>query len=72
MSAEIAVVTATRGLMVSNGKPVSGWMPIKSSKAGKKTYDARAEIKSLGLLANTSTNVFATDYSHYAKIILKK
>lgn len=69
LSAEIAVIAATRGLMVANKKPVSGWMPIRSSKQQDRGYDAGSEIKAAGIRENTSNSIYATDYRHFARII---
>lgn len=32
LSKELAIIAGTRGLMVYNEKPITGWMPIRSSK----------------------------------------
>ncbi|XP_055842875.1 cell cycle checkpoint protein RAD17 [Episyrphus balteatus] len=61
---------AIRGVMVSNEKPVTGWMPVRGPK--RIEIEKSAELNSLGLDQIISAQLLASDYRSYVRIILNK
>ncbi|CAD7091122.1 unnamed protein product [Hermetia illucens] len=61
---------AIRGLMVSNEKPVSGWLPVKGLKrVENQRGKLEEELKKVGVKHELSANVLVSDYRTYVRII---
>lgn len=66
----VGLNVAIRGVMVSNRKPVTGWMPVRGPK--RIEFEKSAELISFGLDQIISSHLLASDYRSYVRIILNK
>lgn len=62
---------AIRGVMVWNEKPVGGFRPVRGPKRVK-NVDLQEELHGLGISSSVSTNLLASEFRSYAKIIKKR
>lgn len=61
---------AIRGVMVWNDKPVGGWRPVRGPKRPK-VVNLKDELQGLGISTSISTNLLASEFRSYAKLIKK-
>lgn len=61
---------AIRGVMVWNEKPVGGWKPVRGPKRVT-NVNLKDELQGLGISSTISTNLLASEFRSYAKIIKK-
>ncbi|KAL5278576.1 RAD17 family protein [Megaselia abdita] len=67
----VGLNVAIRGLMVSNEKPVTGWMPVKGPKRLNRK-DHQDVLRKLGLPRSISLRELITDYKGYVENIRMK
>lgn len=68
----VGLNVAVRGLMVSNEKPVTGWMPVKGPKRLNFRNRHEDTLRKLGLPLNVSSRVLITDFKGYVEVIRGK